>query len=192
MQLYYIRGTHRDTRIFYNNLSFHSLNPDGSVGVQYDIWPSEDRNHAVIPYAIVGIGLTYTTPKATYKGKKYSLAPLRTESVAYNRLPIVLRYGVGVPLFSNNRLKISVEGIYTHVLSDYLDDVSSQYTERSGMTTEAALLSDRAPEIGTAPNPAGAKRGNPNRNDGYLTLSARLVYMLATPRQRNYRRMFSR
>ena len=192
MQLYYIRGTHRDTRIFYNNLSFRSLNPDASIGVQYDIWPSTDRNHAIIPYAIAGVGLTYMTPKAIYKGNNYSLAPLRTEGVAYNRLPVILRYGIGVPLFGTNRLKASVEGIYTHVLSDYLDDVSGRYAERGSMTPEAALLSDRASEIGMAPNPAGAKRGNPARNDGYLTLSARLVYILITPRQRNYRRQFSR
>ena len=132
------------------------------------------------------------TPKATYKGTTYDLAPLHTEGIAYNRLPIILRYGIGVPLFAANRLKASVEGIYTHVLSDYLDDVSSRYVDRNSMTPEAARLSDRAPEIGTAPNPAGAKRGNPARNDGYLTLSARLVYVLITPRQRNYRRMFSR
>lgn len=192
VQLYYVRGTHKHTHLAYNNLSFHSVNPDLSVGVQYDFWPSQDQNHTSIPYGILGVGLTYIMPKATYMGITYRLSPLRTEGVAYSQLPLMLRYGVGVPLLSTIRLKGSIEGIYTHVMSDYLDDVSTVYPDRSGMTRVAASLSDRGPEIGTAPNPVGAKRGNHKRNDGYLTLSARLIYLISTPRQRNYRRQFGR
>lgn len=192
VQLYSIRGTHQNTHIAYNNLSFHSTNPDLSVGVQYDFWPSQDQNHLIILYGIAGIGLTYLTPKADYEGTAYSLAPLRTEGVTYNRLPLMLRYGIGVPLSSTYRLKVTIEGVYTHVRSDYLDDVSTVYPDRSGMTPIGAALSDRAPEVGTVPNPTGAQRGNDKRNDGYLTLSARLIYTISTPRQRNYRRQFSR
>jgi len=192
VQVYYVRGTHENTYLAYNNLSFYGINPDFSVGFQYDFWPSQDRNHTIIPYGIAGVGLTYITPKTTYKGTAHSLAPLHTEGIAYNRLPIILRYGIGVPLFSSYRMRGNIEGIYTHVLSDYLDDVSTVYADRSGMTPVAAILSDRAPEVGTAPNPAGAKRGNHKRNDGYLTLSARVVYLITTLRQHNYRRQFSR
>lgn len=191
-QIYYVRGTQKNTHLDYNNLSFRSTNPDVSVGVQYDFWPSEDRNHTIIPYGIAGIGLTYMTPKATYNGATYSLAPLHTEDVVYKRLPLILRYGVGVPLLSTYRFKGTIEGIYTHAMSDYLDDVSTVYPDRNRLTPAAVSLSDRGTEIGTAPNPAGAKRGNAKRNDGYLTLSARLIYSLSTPRQRNYRRQFSR
>jgi hypothetical protein len=190
--LYYIRGSHKDTYLSFNNLSFHSVNPDIALGFQYDIWRSDNNNYAVVPYAIAGIGLTYMTPKADYKGTTYSLAPLHTEGVAYNRLPIILRYGIGLPLFSTERFKGNLEGIYTHVSSDYLDDVSTRYIDRTGMPTIAASLSDRAPEVGTPPNVVGAKRGNPKRNDGYLTLSGRLIFIIITPSQRNYRRMFSR
>lgn len=191
-QFYYVRGTHRNTPIAYNNLSFRSTNPDLSVSIQYDCWPSQDPNHPIIPYGIAGIGLTYLTPKAEYAGTTYSLAPLHTEGVTYNRLPLLLRYGIGMPLLSTDRLKGAIEGLYTHVMSDYLDDVSTVYPDRSGMTPVGAALSDRAPEVGTAPNPAGAQRGNAKRKDGYLTLSARLIYTISTPRQRNYRRQFSR
>jgi len=190
VQLYYIRGAHEHTYLAFNNLSFRSLNPDVSVGVQYDFWSSKNKNYAVVPYAIAGVGLTYMTPRAKYRGNTYSLAPLRTEGIAYNRLPIIMRYGVGVPVFSTERFKGTIEGVYTHVFSDYLDDVSTRYVDRSGMTPLAAALSDRAPEVGTAPNAPGAKRGNSKRNDGYLTLSARVVFIIITPQQRLYRRMF--
>ena len=191
-QVYYVRGVQTNSHPAPNNLSFYSINPDVSVGLQYDLWPSQNRNHTIIPYGSAGIGLTYMTPKATYEGTDYSLAPLHTEGVAYNRLPLILRYGVGLPLLNAYRLKGTIEGIYTHVMSDYLDDVSTVYADRSGMTPVAAILSDRASEIGMALNSAGAKRGNDKRNDGYLTLSARLIYFITTPRQRNYRRQFNR
>lgn len=190
LQLYYVRGAHRDTYLAYNNLSFHSINPDVSVGFQYDFWTAKDRNHTIIPYGIAGIGLTYITPKATYKGITYSLAPLHTEGVNYNRLPLILRYGIGIPVFSTERFRGNIEGTYTHTTTDYLDDVSGYYADRSGMTPIAASLSDRAPEVGTAPNATGARRGNNKRNDGYLTLSARLIFIIITPQQRNYRSMF--
>ena len=191
-QVYYVRGSQQNTHLAANNLSFSSVNPDLSVGLQYDFWPSQDRNHTTIPYGIAGVGLTYITPKATYQGNSYSLAPLHTEGVTYNRLPLIVRYGIGIPLLSTYRLKGNIEGSYTHLMSDYLDDVSTVYPNQSGLTPVVASLSDRGPEIGTAPNPAGAKRGNAKRNDGYLILSARLVYVLITPLQRNYRRQFSR
>ncbi|MFD2938024.1 hypothetical protein [Spirosoma flavum] len=191
-QLYYIRGTQKDTHLSFNNLSFHSLNPDIWAGVQWDFWRADDRNHVIIPYVLAGVGLTYMTPKATYKGVSVSLAPLHTEAVAYSRLPLILRYGIGVPIVSTERLKWHLEGIYTHVFSDYLDDVSTVYPDRTGMEPLAAALSDRRLELGQTPNVAGNQRGNSNRRDGYFILSARLIFVIITPSQQNYRRSFHR
>ncbi len=191
-QLYYIRGTQRDTHLAYNNLSFHSINPDVWAGLQWDFWRADNRNYAVIPYALAGVGLTYITPKTTYKGQTVSLAPLHTEGLAYNRLPLILRYGLGVPIAATERFKWHIEGAYTHVLSDYVDDVSTVYPDRSSMEPMAAALADRRFELGQTLNPAGAKRGNSGRRDGYFVLSARLIFVIITPSQRNYRRMFGR
>ena len=191
-QLYYIRGTQQDTHLAYNNLSFHSINPDVWAGLQWDFWRADNRNHVVIPYALAGMGLTYLTPKATYRNQSISLAPLRTEGVAYSRLPLILRYGIGVPVAATERFNLHIEGTYTHVWSDYVDDVSTVYPDKSSMTPLAAALADRRFELGQPLNPAGAKRGNPDRRDGYVVLSARFIFVLITPSQRNYRRMFGR
>lgn len=189
-QVYYIRGTQQDTHLAYNNLSFRSVNPDIWAGVQWDFWRADNRNHVIIPYALAGAGLTYLTPRTTYKGQTVSLAPLHTEGVAYNRLPLILRYGLGVPIAATERFKFHLEGTYTHVFSDYVDDVSTVYPDRSTMEPMAATLSDRRPELGQPLNPTGAKRGNSGRRDGYFILSARLIFVIITPSQRNYRRMF--
>jgi hypothetical protein len=189
-QMYYVRGSQRGTELSYNNLSFFSINPELWAGVQVDLWPVDDRHKASIPYALAGVGVTYLTPQTTYKGRSYSLAPLHTEGVEYNRLPPTVRYGLGVPVLATDRFKLHLEGTYTHVLSDYLDDVSTVYVDRSNMSPVAAALSDRRPEIGLEPNEVGEQRGNSGRNDGYFILSARFIFVLMTPSQRNYRRMF--
>ncbi len=113
-QLYYIHARQDYTRNYYNNLSFRSLNPDVWLGVQYDFWPVDDRYRVTIPYVLAGAGLTYMTPKARYAGESYSLAPLQTEGVAYNRLAGIIRYGLGIPLITSERFRFHLEGTYTH------------------------------------------------------------------------------
>lgn len=191
-QIYYIRGSQKNTHLSYNNLSFFSVNPDIWAGVQWDFWPSANQNHVIIPYALIGAGLTYMTPRAMFGNQPVSLAPLHTEGLTYNRLPLIVRYGLGVPVVSTERFKWHLEATYTHVLSDYLDDVSTVYPDQKGMNIFAAALSDRRLELGTTPNVPGAQRGNSNRRDGYFVLSARLIFVIITPSQRNYRRMFHR
>jgi hypothetical protein len=191
-QLYYIRGTQKDTHLAYNNLSFYSVNPDIWAGVQWDFWPADHPNHVIIPYALAGVGLTHMTPKAVFSGQSVSLPALQTEGIAYNRLPLIIRYGMGVPIHTTERFRWHVEAAYTHVFSDHLDDVSTVYPDLTRMNPFAAALSDRRPELGLKPNAPGAQRGNSNRRDGYFVLSARLIFVIITPAQRNYRRMFHR
>lgn len=191
-QLYYIYAHQKYTRNYYNNLSFRSLNPDIWAGVQVDFWRVDDRYRAIIPYALVGAGVTYMTPKARYNEQTYSLAPLQTEGVPYNRLAGIIRYGLGLPLLSSERFRFHLEGTYTHVLSDYLDDVSSVYPDRSNLSSLAISLSDRRAELGTVPNQAGEQRGHSGKNDGYFVLTGRLVFIIITPGQRSYRRQIGR
>ncbi|RIV22258.1 hypothetical protein DYU11_14615 [Fibrisoma montanum] len=186
-QLYTLRGSQQNTRLAYNNLSFKSLNPDVWAGLQVDAWPVNHRTRKAIPYGFAGIGFTYITPKATYKGETYSLAPLQTEGVTYNRLPVIIRYGAGLPIAVTDRFKIHLEGSYTHVMSDYVDDVSTSYAVQDGRSPLAVALSDRRSEIGLPLNKAGAQRGNSSKNDGYFILSVRFIHLISTKAQRNYR-----
>jgi len=192
-QLYLIHGDQTHTRNFYNNLSFISLNPDVWAGVQVDLWRADDAHRVHIPYMLAGVGLTYMTPRTFLEGNLYSLAPLQTEGVAYNRLPLIIRYGFGVPLAVGERFRLHLEGTYTHVNSDYLDDVSTVYVDlRNRSDPFVTIVADRRGEIGLPANKPGEQRGNSTRNDGYFVIAARLVYVLSTPRLRNYRRTFGR
>ncbi|MBC8151469.1 MAG: hypothetical protein H7Z72_01020 [Bacteroidetes bacterium] len=184
-RLYYIYGKHEGGRVYYNNLSFYALNPDVWAGLQADLWPIT-ANRGVIPYVFAGLGMTYLTPKASYRGQSVSLAPLRTEGIIYNRLPGIFTYGVGVPMRLNIRSWLKLEMSYTHVLNDYLDDVSTRYPDFSQLTALGAAVSDRRPELGLPPNRPGDQRGNPPARDGYFIASVRLAYMLSTPARRQY------
>lgn len=186
-QLYYIYGSHKHTHIDYNNLSFHSLNPDVWIGAQVDLWPTDHRTRPRSPYVLAGAGLTYMSPRASYQGKTYDLASLHTEGVDYNRLPLIIRYGVGYPLCSRDRWKLHLEGTYTHVRSDYLDDLSTVYPDFSQMSPLATALSDRRSEIGLPANRPGAQRGNSGKNDGYFIVSVRAVYVIRNPKDRRFR-----
>lgn len=187
VQGYYIRGSQVRTRNFVKNLSFFSVNPDLWAGVQWDIRNPGDPNRSFFPYVMAGAGLTYMTPKTMYNGRAVSLAPLHTEGVAYDRVAGIIRYGVGMPVLSGYRFRLALEASYTHVLSDYLDDVSTVYPNVEGMSPLAAALSDRKSELLLLPNKPGDNRGNPGKNDGYFILSGRLVYTIDTPVQRWHR-----
>ena len=182
-QLYFIRGNQTYTRNFYNNLSFTSLNPDVWAGVQVDLWRVDDAHRASIPYVLGrGIGLTYMTPQASYKGKSYSLAPMRTEGVAYNRLPLIVRYGVGVPLISGERFRLHIEGTYTHVNSDYLDDVSTVYPDLSAREPLVAAIADRRAEIGSTAQQTGRAAGKQHQKRRLLCGSGPPAFTWYPPR----------
>lgn len=192
-QLYYLHADQRYTRNSYNNLSFHSLNPDVWVGVQVDFWPINHQTRNLIPYALAGVGLTYLRPQAAYKGRSYGLSALKTEGVDYNLFPFIIRYGAGVPVWKNKRVRLHLEGTYTHVFSDYLDDVSTVYAAPASFVNPlTVVLADRRSEIGLPIWQGGEQRGNSGKNDGYFIVSARLVYVLSTSNLRQYRQMLSR
>lgn len=186
-QGYYIRGSQVRTRNFVKNLSFFSVNPDLWAGIQWDVRNPNDPNRSFFPYLMAGAGLTYMTPKTTFHGQTVSLAPLHTEGVPYDRVAGIIRYGAGMPIMTGYRFKLALEASYTHVLSDYLDDVSTVYPTFETMSSLAAALSDRKGELGLWPNRPGDNRGNPGKKDGYFILSGRLIYTIDTPVHRWHR-----
>ena len=188
-RMYYIWGSHRHTRVYYNNLSFFSINPDIWAGAQLNLWSVNDPNHWYNPYLLVGGGLTYLNTYAHYSGHTVSLPPLQTEGVAYSRLPGIIRYGIGLPLrITGIRSRLNLEFTYTHVLNDYLDDVSTTYPDFFRMSWLAVALSDRRSEIGLPANSPGNQRGNPTKHDGYAALSLRWTYQLNSQSWNRYRR----
>lgn len=163
------------------NLSFYSNNFEVNLVGIIDIIPHGSRfyqRETVTPYFFAGFGLIYFNPMADYQGQSYALAPLQTEGVDYSRVSLVFPYGGGVKFKAGPFFNIGLEVGYRHALTDYIDDVSTVYVDKSGAPEIERALADRRPEAGFEPWEPGHIRGNPEDNDGYAILNIKIEYYL--------------
>ncbi len=178
------------------NLSFKSKISDFQLALevhplffrQYD----QDESPRFSPYALGGIGVFIFDPTAELNGRRYALQPLRTEGQGFrehrDRTPYSLTQinfpvGVGVRYEVNSWLNARLEVVHRILMTDYLDDVSTTYTNPAlfanylpaNQAAIAMQLADRQGEL----NPAhktkpGSQRGDPADNDAYFTVQLKL------------------
>ena len=180
---YKLSGSDAGTRNAFRNLSFQSQNFEAYAGLMYEMFdvenPSRGRGLIVNPYAFAGLGFTTFSPYTQLDDTRYNLRRYRTEDVQYSAATVIAPVGLGIRFEFTRRLGMSVEGAYRFAFSDHLDDVSTTYIGSANITDNIrARLADRGPEVGTPFSEAGTQRGNPNRKDGYATLSIKLEYLL--------------
>jgi len=167
------------------NLSFRSNNFEiNTVGV-FSLFSDNIKYYQrskFNPYAVLGIGVTTVNPKALYEGEWHKLRGLMTEGEDYAGAALVIPFGAGVKFKVTNEFNMALEAVYRVTFTDYMDDVSNVYVPQSNFAGDpiAAALADRRPEIGLPQRPAGAIRGGPDSNDGYLILSIKGTYYLPT------------
>jgi hypothetical protein len=132
-------------------------------------------------HAFAGVGALYHNPKAELNGKWYALQPLETENVKYSRVQVVIPFGLGARIKLNPFFNILVEAGYRYTFTDYLDDASSKrYVDASLLKSDLArTLADRRVGENKPSKPTEiGRRGNPDRNDGYLITNVTLQYYL--------------
>ncbi|WP_375447531.1 outer membrane beta-barrel protein [uncultured Fibrella sp.] len=171
---YHIRADQQYTRNKANYLSFASTNFVATVGLQWDV-RDIDYNQLNIPYVLAGAGITNLAPTTVLKGITYSLPAFKTEGVAYARWVGQIHYGLGMPVTLTPATQLRIEGRYTHVFSDYLDDVSAQYVDKATASIIEQSLADRRIAEGLPSNSVGATRGNGSKNDGYFLFTLQLI-----------------
>lgn len=155
-------------------------------------------------YGFVGVGMTYYNPKANYDGEWIELKPLGTEGQnfadgpePYSSFTPVFPMGLGYRTYLSSQLSLGLELAHRITLSDYLDDTSTIYYDKSAILAqdgpEAAYLSD--PSLGylisegqqvpfdADPTAVGQQRGDPDDNDSYLFIMATLTYKFTPLRQ---------
>lgn len=160
------------------NLSFSSNNFELNILGIMDILPHGGRFYqrpTVSPYLFAGLGLLYFRPTAEYQGETYNLRPLQTEGVDYSPVTLVFPFGFGIKFKASPFFNIGLEGGYRHSLTDYIDDVSNVYVDKTGAPEIEQALADR--RLGE-PAPPGVQRGNPQDNDGYAIFNIKLEYYL--------------
>lgn len=175
------------------NLSFFSDNFEIDLTGSVRLFADEGTYVKRRPYnfyGIGGIGLLYFNPKARYQGDVVALQPLQTEGVNYKKIQFVIPMGFGATVKINPFINFALEGVFRKTFTDYLDDVSSfNYVDPAtlpgGVDGLSAKLADRRGEY----NPDGnftynpinpGRRGNPETDDAYFIVTAKLQFYVPT------------
>lgn len=163
------------------NLSFKSANIEFSLTFEFLLLPiySYRGRPKVNPFIFGGIAGVTVNPRTTLNGKSHNLRKYRTEGKRYSGLALAIPFGVGIEFAIAKYVTFISEFGYRATTTDYLDDVSTVYTDLSPNDGIRFQLADRAPEMGMKAKKAGMTRGNPDVNDGYAILSFKLQYNLA-------------
>jgi hypothetical protein len=164
-----------DSRIV-RNLSFTSNNIEGNFVGTVNLLPNGRRfyqRQAINFYVFGGIGFVYINPKTEYNGEMIALQPLQTEGVKYSKLQPVIPFGGGIKLKAGPFFNLTFEGGIRKTFTDYLDDISvREYPD------PATLSSDLARTLSNRSGGKASVRGNPEADDWYFMMNARIQYYL--------------
>lgn len=142
------------------NLSFRSMLYELSVLAEF--YPFRERNyHAyrlrglkgknilnLSPYIFVGVSVLGFNPKAQYQGQWYALQPLGTEGQGidgnpdkYKRVTVAFPMGIGLKYAINKQWSVGAEFSGRFTLSDYIDDVSTNYYLKDEIVAQNGVVS---------------------------------------------------
>lgn len=172
------------------NLSFQSTILDAALQLEFNFLPYThgSKDEFFTPYLFGGINAFYFNPKAELDGTLHELRPLGTEGQfkgeEYYTVTAGLVYGMGFKIDLSYEWSLNFELSSRYLYTDYLDDVSTVYPDRSDLIRSrgeiAAELSDRSIAIpGVTEGPIGEEgrqRGDSSNNDSYVFLGVGLVY----------------
>jgi hypothetical protein len=163
------------------NLSFRTQLNEVSLTAEFNLMkyiPSVSQN-MYTPYIFAGIAYTHYNPQADYAGQTYNLRPLQTEGKAYAESAIAVPFGVGIKYNIAGALTLAAELGYRTAYTDYLDDVSGHYADKSIFppASVALALSDRTVGQTAA---AGTQRGDMRPHDTYMFVGFTISYTFIT------------
>lgn len=186
-------------RMRYNrNLSFSSNITEISLMAEFHPFQllknrdNNDNSSDFSPYVLAGIGYFTFNPQANLNGRMVDLQPLRTEGQGFAQYPdrkpynlhsISFPFGAGVKYDISPLVNLRTEVVYRITQTDYLDDVSTTYIDKSlfqanGFTgtklSNALLLTDR--QLGEFPRSSrpGRNRGNASNKDSFFSFNFKL------------------
>ncbi|GAB3028948.1 DUF6089 family protein [Spirosoma pulveris] len=198
---------------FQRNLHFRNDLKEVAVSGIYQLYPETTRpsqRPSLTPYATLGLAVVAHNPQARLPtrlsgdglGDWTDLQPMGTEGQGqpgyakpYPLITLAIPVGVGLRWKLNKSLNLSAELSFRYTFTDYLDDVSGLYPNKSDLSSEqAAMLSDRRNEatdartgqsrtyeLSTLTNVAtNVRRGLPG-NDLYILTHLAVHYLIPTP-----------
>ncbi len=167
------------------NLSFITRMNEVSLIGEFNLMkytPGADFNHFT-PFFYFGLGIVGYNPTAEYQNVEYQLRPLMTEGTAYPTTAITIPYGAGIKYNFSSSWNIMASIGYRYARTDYLDDVSGAYADRSTFTNPVAqALADRSGEkTGVYLGVPGTQRGDYRSHDTYFFVGFTISFTILTP-----------
>jgi hypothetical protein len=133
------------------NLSFRNTIFEIKGDVVIDLWENRGRylkRADYVPYAAIGLAYFHHDPKTLYNGSWVELQPLKTEGKSYSLHQVAIPIALGFRYKLGKQWDLAFEMGWRFTLTDYLDDVSSTYADKSTLGSQAAIdLSDRSGEL---------------------------------------------
>lgn len=192
MAYYQISGTDAkadDDRVL-RALSFVSHNFESTGVITIDLIPHGMRFYQrtlINPYGFIGAGFTIINPKAEYNGKMVALQPLQTEGIHYSKFQPVIPAGGGIKMKVGPFFNVAVEAGMRKTFTDYLDDISiRRYPD------PATLSSDLARAMSNRSGGRASVRGNPEADDWYFIISAKIQYYLPFDLGNSNRKLYTK
>lgn len=154
-----------ETQLRARNLSFQSRILEGNLLLEYTLFNMEDKK--ISPYLFGGVALYHFDPYAfDTLGNKVFLKPLSTEGQGLSQYPdrkaykltqFAIPFGGGIKFRVSNNVVLGYEIGLRKLFTDYLDDVSTRYVDRTTLANARGL---KAVEM--AYRGGELKDGNPN------------------------------
>jgi len=171
------------------NLSFRSDIYDISTSLEFNFLPYKhgSKDNFYTPYLFGGISVFSFNPEAELNGEWIELRSLGTEGQfkgeEYFTVQMGLNYGIGFKLDLSYEWSLNFEVSARHLYTDYLDDVSTEYTDPRQLQSlrgeTAVELADRSIMIpGVTESQLGVpgtQRGNARNNDSFLFIKVGIV-----------------
>jgi hypothetical protein len=168
------------------NLDFETYILDGTAQLEFNFMPyihgSKDDNFT--PYLFLGGGMFGFNPRTRYNDRWVELNPLGTEGQylgsEYSLIQPQISYGGGVKWDLTRDWSMNVELACKKLFTDYLDDVSGNYSDEANLRSLrgplAVELADRSNYKETKIGQPSRQRGDGLNEDMYVFLGIGLMY----------------
>ncbi len=187
---------------YYRNLSFRNYLWEASAECQWYFYEVNDLGHTYRyrdnfrAYIGLGLGAMYHNPKAYYDGQWVALRPLETEDYHYTKVTMTIPATIGFYFTIDKHYRIGWNLDWRTTFTDYLDDASTHYVDKSSSGPLAVALANRTNNaVANAYQPGFAnnfgpgsytdsngnvhfnKRGDPSHNDSFITSNVEFSYV---------------
>ncbi|HEX8545640.1 MAG TPA: DUF6089 family protein [Cytophagaceae bacterium] len=134
------------------NLSFRSYVFELKGDIVIDLFENRQnfrKRPDYVPYVFIGLAFFRFDPKANHNGEWVALQPIQTEGKKYSLNQVAVPFGIGFRYKIGKSWDLAFEMGWRYTLTDYLDDVSTSYIDKTTLGTPGTAgydLADRSLE----------------------------------------------